>query len=45
MLLISGFEGALILWRTYLDLAQFKIGHRELRRLLEAELPRPGAKP
>jgi AcrR family transcriptional regulator len=37
-LLISSFEGALILSRTYRDLRPLETAHRELSRLIQAEL-------
>jgi hypothetical protein len=35
---ISAFEGALILSRTYRDFGPLETAHRELRRLIQAEL-------
>lgn len=43
VLIIAGFEGALILSRAYRDLAPLQTAHRELRGLLQAELPSPEA--
>jgi AcrR family transcriptional regulator len=45
MLLISAFEGALILSRTYRDLAPLETAHRELGRLIQAELATPERQP
>jgi hypothetical protein len=42
MLVIAGFEGALILSRTYRDLAPLETVHRELRELVQAELAKSG---
>ena len=42
MLIIAGFEGALILARTYRDLAPLQTAHRELRGLVQAELTASG---
>jgi len=38
---ISALEGALILSRTYRDLAPLETTHRELRELVQAELAKP----
>jgi AcrR family transcriptional regulator len=38
MLVIASFEGALILSRTYRDLTPLDTAHREVRRLVQAEL-------
>jgi TetR/AcrR family transcriptional regulator, lmrAB and yxaGH operons repressor len=40
MLVLAAFEGALILSRTYRDLAPLDSVRRELRERVQAELPR-----